>query len=130
KDSGKLIGFNGDASAPEAILLTNNGLHLEIQIDDSHPIGKTDPAHVKDVVVEAALTAIMDCEDSVAAVDSEDKVGVYSNWLGLMKGDLEENIDKGGKTFKRTLHADRTWQTTDGSTVTLPGRSLMFVRNV
>ncbi|MGP5310137.1 malate synthase G [Vreelandella alkaliphila] len=130
KDSGKLIGFNGDASAPEAILLTNNGLHLEIQIDDSHPIGKTDPAHVKDVVVEAALTAIMDCEDSVAAVDSEDKVGVYSNWLGLMKGDLEESIDKGGKTFKRTLHADRTWQTTDGSTVTLPGRSLMFVRNV
>ena len=130
KDSGKLIGFNGDASAPQSILLANNGLHLEIQIDASHPIGKTDPAHVKDVVVEAALTAIMDCEDSVAAVDSEDKVGVYSNWLGLMKGDLEENIEKGGKTFTRKLHADRTWQTTDGNTVTLPGRSLMFVRNV
>ncbi|MEC9295085.1 MAG: malate synthase G, partial [Pseudomonadota bacterium] len=130
KDSGKLIGFNGDASAPESILLANNGLHLEIQIDASHPIGKTDPAHVKDVVVEAALTAIMDCEDSVAAVDSEDKVGVYSNWLGLMKGDLEETIEKGGKTFTRKLHADRTWQTTDGNTVTLPGRSLMFVRNV
>ncbi|KPQ25981.1 MAG: malate synthase G [Halomonas sp. HL-48] len=130
KDAGKLIGFNGDAAAPEAILLGNNGLHLEIQIDANHSIGKTDPAGVKDVVVEAALTAIMDCEDSVAAVDSEDKVGVYSNWLGLMKGDLEENIDKGGKTFTRKLHADRTWQTTDGSSVTLPGRSLMFVRNV
>ncbi|HAZ99031.1 MAG TPA: malate synthase G, partial [Halomonas sp.] len=98
--------------------------------DANHPIGKTDPAHVKDVVVEAALTAIMDCEDSVAAVDSEDKVGVYSNWLGLMKGDLEETIEKGFKTFTRKLHADRTWQTTDGNTVTLPGRSLMFVRNV
>lgn len=130
KDAGKLIGFNGDASAPDSILLANNGLHLEIQVDANHPIGKTDPAHVKDVVVEAALTAIMDCEDSVAAVDSEDKVGVYSNWLGLMKGDLEENIEKGGKTFTRKLHADRTWQTTDGNTVTLPGRSLMFVRNV
>ncbi|MDQ7731836.1 malate synthase G [Halomonas sp. SpR1] len=130
KDSGKLIGFTGEAGKPESILLGNNGLHLEIQIDPNDSIGKTDPAGVKDVVVEAALTAIMDCEDSVAAVDSEDKVGVYSNWLGLMKGDLEEKIDKGGKTFTRKLNADRTWQTTDGSTVTLPGRSLMFVRNV
>ncbi|MBR9903843.1 MULTISPECIES: malate synthase G [Halomonadaceae] len=130
KDSGKLIGFSGEAAKPDAILLGNNGLHLEIQIDPSDSIGKTDPAGVKDVVVEAALTAIMDCEDSVAAVDSEDKVGVYSNWLGLMKGDLEEKIEKGGKTFTRKLNADRTWQTTDGSSVTLPGRSLMFVRNV
>lgn len=130
KDSGKLIGFTGEAAKPDAILLANNGLHLEIQIDPSHSIGKTDPAGVKDVVVEAALTAIMDCEDSVAAVDSEDKVGVYSNWLGLMKGDLEEKIEKGGKTFTRKLNADRTWQTTDGGSVTLPGRSLMFVRNV
>ncbi|SJN14430.1 Malate synthase G [Halomonas citrativorans] len=130
KDSGKLIGFTGETSAPETILLANNGLHLEIQIDASHAIGKTDPAGVKDVVVEAALTTIMDCEDSVAAVDAEDKVGVYSNWLGLMKGDLEENIDKGGKTFTRKLHADRTWNTTEGGKVTLPGRSLMFVRNV
>ncbi|GEN29573.1 malate synthase G [Halovibrio variabilis] len=130
QDAGKLIGFSGEAAKPEAILLGNNGLHLEIQIDPSDSIGKTDPAGVKDVVVEAALTAIMDCEDSVAAVDSEDKVGVYSNWLGLMKGDLEEKIDKGGKTFTRQLNADRTWQTTDGSSVTLPGRSLMFVRNV
>ena len=130
KDSGKLIGFNGEAAKPDAILLGNNGLHLEIQIDPNDAIGKTDPAGVKDVVVEAALTAIMDCEDSVAAVDSEDKVGVYSNWLGLMKGDLEEKIEKGGKTFTRKLNADRIWQTTDGSSVTLPGRSLMFVRNV
>jgi malate synthase len=130
KDSGKLIGFTGEAAKPDAILLGNNGLHLEIQIDPSDSIGKTDPAGVKDVVVEAALTAIMDCEDSVAAVDSEDKVGVYSNWLGLMKGDLEEKIEKNGKTFTRKLNADRTWQTTDGSSVTLPGRSLMFVRNV
>ncbi|MBS3668122.1 malate synthase G [Vreelandella boliviensis] len=130
KDSGKLIGFSGEAAKPDAILLGNNGLHLEIQIDPNDSIGKTDPAGVKDVVVEAALTAIMDCEDSVAAVDSEDKVGVYSNWLGLMKGDLEEKIEKGGKTFTRKLNADRTWQTTDGSSVTLPGRSLMFVRNV
>ncbi|TVP42637.1 MAG: malate synthase G [Halomonas sp.] len=130
KDAGKLIGFNGDAAKPESILLGNNGLHLEIQIDPSDSIGKTDPAGVKDVVVEAALTAIMDCEDSVAAVDSEDKVGVYSNWLGLMKGDLEEKIEKGGSTFTRKLNADRTWQTTDGGSVTLPGRSLMFVRNV
>ncbi|MDN7132217.1 malate synthase G [Halomonas sp. MC140] len=130
KDSGKLIGFTGDAAKPDSILLANNGLHLEIQIDPTDSIGKTDPAGVKDVVVEAALTAIMDCEDSIAAVDSEDKVGVYSNWLGLMKGDLEENIDKGGKTFTRKLNADRTWQTTDGGSVTLPGRSLMFVRNV
>lgn len=130
KDSGKLIGFTGEAAKPESILLANNGLHLEIQIDPNDSIGKTDPAGVKDVVVEAALTAIMDCEDSVAAVDSEDKVGVYSNWLGLMKGDLEEKIEKGGKTFTRKLNADRTWQTTDGGSVTLPGRSLMFVRNV
>jgi malate synthase len=130
QDAGKLIGFTGEAAKPDAILLANNGLHLEIQIDPSDSIGKTDPAGVKDVVVEAALTAIMDCEDSIAAVDSEDKVGVYSNWLGLMKGDLEENIDKGGKTFTRKLNADRTWQTTDGGSVTLPGRSLMFIRNV
>ncbi|MWJ28031.1 malate synthase G [Halomonas sp. ZH2S] len=130
KDPGKLIGFTGDAAKPESILLANHDLHLEIQIDPSHPIGKTDPAGVKDVVAEAALTTIMDCEDSVAAVDAEDKVGVYSNWLGLMKGNLEEQIEKGSKTSTRRLHADRIWQTTNGGSVTLPGRSLMFVRNV
>jgi malate synthase len=130
KDPGKLVGFNGDAANPETILLANHGLHLEIQIDPSHPIGKTYPAGVKDLVVEAALTAIMDCEDSVTAVDAEDKVGVYANWLGLMKGDLEEPVEKGGKTITRRLNPDRTWTNTNGGTVTLPGRSLMFVRNV
>ncbi|WNL42487.1 malate synthase G [Halomonas sp. PAMB 3264] len=130
QDPGKLIGFDGDESAPSSILLSNNDLHLEIQIDANDAIGKTDPAGVKDVVVEAALTTIMDCEDSVAAVDAEDKVGVYGNWLGLMRGDLEEKIEKGGKTTTRKLNADRTWKTTEGGNVTVPGRSLMFVRNV
>ena len=130
KEPGKLVGYSGDAANPESILLSNHGLHLEIQIDPSHPIGKTDPAGVKDLLVEAALTAIMDCEDSVAAVDAEDKVGVYANWLGLMKGDLEEAIEKGGKTFTRRLHADRSYTTPEGGSLTLPGRSLMFVRNV
>ncbi|MGM1050868.1 MAG: malate synthase G [Pseudomonadota bacterium] len=130
KDSGKLVGFTGEASSPASVLLVNHGLHLEIQIDPTHPIGKTDPAGVKDVVVEAALTTIMDCEDSVAAVDAEDKVGVYGNWLGLMKGDLQEPVEKGGKTITRRLHGDRAFTTTDGGTLTLPGRSLMFVRNV
>ncbi len=130
KEPGKLVGYSGEAASPESILLSNHGLHLEIQFDPSHPIGKTDPAGVKDLLVEAALTAIMDCEDSVAAVDAEDKVGVYANWLGLMKGDLEEAIEKGGKTFTRRLHADRDYTTPDGGSLTLPGRSLMFVRNV
>jgi len=130
KDPGKLVGFNGPAERPESVLLANHGLHLEIQIDPSHPIGKTDPAGVKDLVVEAALTTIMDCEDSVAAVDAEDKVGVYASWLGLMKGDLEEQVEKGGKATTRRLNADRTWHNTEGGSVTLPGRSLMFVRNV
>ncbi|MFI0473352.1 malate synthase G [Halomonas sp. HMF6819] len=130
KDPGKLIGFDGDESAPSSILLSNNDLHLEIQINANDAIGKRDPAGVKDVVVEAALTTIMDCEDSVAAVDAEDKVGVYGNWLGLMRGDLEEKIEKGGKTTTRKLNADRTWKTTEGGSVSVPGRSLMFVRNV
>ncbi|MFM9271713.1 malate synthase G [Halomonas elongata] len=130
KEPGKLVGFQGEAEAPDAVLLANHDLHLEIQIDAGHPIGKTDPAGVKDVVVEAALTSIMDCEDSVAAVDAEDKVEVYANWLGLMKGDLETQIDKGGKTFTRRLNDDRTWHNPAGGEVTLPGRSLLFVRNV
>ncbi|MBN8412906.1 MULTISPECIES: malate synthase G [Halomonas] len=130
KEPGKLVGYQGDAAAPSAVLLSHHGLHLEIQVDDSHPIGKTDPAHVKDVVVEAALTSIMDCEDSVAAVDAEDKVGVYASWLGLMKGDLTAEVSKGGSSFTRRLNPDRQYLTPDGGELTLPGRSLLFVRNV
>jgi len=130
QDAAKLIGFDGNAADPTSILLANNGLHAEIQIDGDNFIGKTDPARIKDVVVEAAISTIMDCEDSIAAVDAEDKVGVYTNWLGMMKGDLQEAIVKGDKSFTRELHGDRTWQTTDGKSVTLQGRSLMFIRNV
>jgi malate synthase len=124
------VGYQGEANAPSAILLKHNGLHVEIQIDREHLIGRTDLAGVKDVVVEAALTTIMDCEDSVAAVDSEDKVEVYRNWLGLMKGNLEASFIKGGKTLTRCLDSDRVYMDAKGDEFSLHGRSLMFVRNV
>ena len=132
-DTDKLVGYLGEPSAPSAVLLKNHGLHLEIVIDRKHPIGASDAAGVADVVVESAITTIMDAEDSVAAVDAADKVAVYGNWLDLMRGTLRADVAKGGKTIERALHPDRVFTAPAGATATpvsLPGRSLMLVRNV
>ena len=130
QDPSKFAGYRGNPRAPDAILLVNNGLHVELVFDRAHPIGSRDRALLADVRLESAVSAIMDCEDSVACVDAEDKVEAYSNWLGLMKGDLEATFEKGGKQMTRTLEADRDYTAPDGSTLTIKGRALMLVRNV
>ncbi|MFK5639575.1 malate synthase G [Brucella sp. ZJ1_1] len=130
KDESQFKGYNGDAAAPTNVLLAKNNMHVDIVVNADHPIGKTDPAHTADMVLESAISTIQDCEDSIAAVDAEDKVAVYRNWLGLMNGKLEDTFEKNGKQMTRRLNGDRSYKAADGSTLTLKGRSLMLVRNV
>jgi malate synthase len=126
----KFIGYRGNPKAPDAVVLCNNNLHVELVFDRAHPIGGRDQALLADVQVESAVSAIMDCEDSVACVDAVDKVSAYENWLGLMKGDLEETFEKGGKSLTRKLNQDRTYTGVDGNEITLKGRALLWIRNV
>lgn len=130
KDTAQFVGYNGSEASPTSILLKKNGMHVEVVIDASSQIGSTDAAGISDVILESALTSIMDCEDSIAAVDGADKTIVYRNWLGLMKGDLEETLEKNGKTIVRKLNPDRAYSAPDGSAMSLPGRVLMLIRNV
>ena len=129
-DKDKFVGYSGDMENPKGILMKNNNLHVEVQIDREDSVGKDDLAGIKDILVESAVTTIQDCEDSVAAVDGEDKTTVYNNWLGLMQGNLEETFDKGGKAMTRKLNPDRDYSNPEGAVFTLPGRSTMLVRNV
>ncbi|MEP6356043.1 MAG: malate synthase G [Hyphomicrobiales bacterium] len=130
KDASQFVGYKGAANAPSALMFAKNGLHIGVHINADHQIGKDDPAHISDMWLESAMSTIMDCEDSVAAVDAEDKILAYRNWLGLMKGDLEETMEKGGKTIVRKLNDDLEFTSPDGSSITLKARSLMLVRNV